>query len=1158
LLVFPVFLFSTVKATPVPGATITLIGGQTVNVFSSDSFTVTFTTAQTGLSASNFTVTGTVTGAFVSSVTGSGTSWTVRVNIPSSFQSQGTFTLNLANSTNLSPGLSGLPVVGPTVQVIAYPLDGSFTLSSTNANSGYAKTGDQINFTLTSAHYELENWSVNIAGQNTGGSLNFSPVASGQVTLGSGTAQGPLAWSWSYTNTFNESNSGSGTSGIIFDSINPTVSIGAPSASTTSSAPIRYNVTYADANFNTSTLSASNITLNTTGTATGTIALTENTATNYTVTIFGITGAGTLGISIAAGTASDMAGNLAPASSPSTLFSVVPASPTTTIISSNLNPSYTVNPNHTVTFTATVTSFGTPVTVGTVNFTSDGVNIAGGSSVVLNSSGQATLTTTFDTVATHKIQATYNANSTYSSSTSSTLTQQVILHPTSIASLSKTGSSPTNASSVQYTATFAAAITGLSASNFSLATTGSVSGANVASVSGSGTTYTVTVNTGSGTGNLTLNLANATGLSPGISNTLPYAGDTYAIDNTAPTLTSLVYQSNNARSNYAKVGDVVSLSFGANEALQTPSVTIGGHAVTATNTGGNNYLASYTLTSGDTEGRIHFTLNIADLAGNTGVYNDVAAGDDIEFDMTSPTATISAPSVTSIGAGGAGTVSYTVTYADANFNTSSLSTAGITLNTTGTATGTVGISGSGTGYTVTISSITGAGTLGISVGAGYANDLAGNTDLGAASSATFTVLSNDATLSNLTLNAGLLTPLFSPGTTSYTRNLVNGVQAVTIVPTTNDPGATVLVNGTETVASGATSNPIPVSVGTNTIAIQVTAADGATTQTYTMTLIRAGARNDLLASLKVSKGVKDPVFKSNVTDYSVSVANGVSSISVTAAPVDPNATLLLNGTTALASGAASDPIALSVGANIITVQVTAQNDTATRTYTVTVTRAVAKNDNLASLKISRGALSPGFAVLNTSYTANVVNGVTSLTVTPTAADPNATMLLNGTTAIASGAASDPITLAIGANTITIKVTAADGVTSQTYTVTVTRAARSINIPDESLSVDQPVISPPIEDDVILVHQGVSPNGDGINDFLVIDGILAYPDNKLSVMNRNGALVFETRGYDNTSKVFDGHSNKNGKMQLPGTYFYSLEYTVGGIIRHKTGYLVLKY
>ena len=94
---------------------------------------------------------------------------------------------------------------------------------------------------------------------------------------------------------------------------------------------------------------------------------------------------------------------------------------------------------------------------------------------------------------------------------------------------------------------------------------------------------------------------------------------------------------------------------------------------------------------------------------------------------------------------------------------------------------------------------------------------------------------------------------------------------------------------------------------------------------------------------------------------------------------------------------------------------------------------------------------------------------------------------------------------------------------------------------------------------IIVHQAVSPKcGDGINDFLQIDGIQAHPDNKLTIMNRSGQMIYQASGYDNTTKTFDGHSNKNGQMQLPGTYFYQLDYTVKGITMRKTGFIVLKY
>ncbi|MBC3789513.1 Ig-like domain-containing protein, partial [Spirosoma utsteinense] len=111
--------------------------------------------------------------------------------------------------------------------------------------------------------------------------------------------------------------------------------------------------------------------------------------------------------------------------------------------------------------------------------------------------------------------------------------------PTTISSINRGSTNPSNAGSVNYTVIFAASVTGLTISNFDLVTSG-VSGATINSLSGSGTTYTVSVNTGSGSGTLTLRLLNATGLSPSISTTLPFTGETYTTDKTAPipTITS--------------------------------------------------------------------------------------------------------------------------------------------------------------------------------------------------------------------------------------------------------------------------------------------------------------------------------------------------------------------------------------------------------------------------------------------------------------------------------------------------------------------------------------------------------------------------------------------------------------------------------------------
>jgi gliding motility-associated-like protein len=93
---------------------------------------------------------------------------------------------------------------------------------------------------------------------------------------------------------------------------------------------------------------------------------------------------------------------------------------------------------------------------------------------------------------------------------------------------------------------------------------------------------------------------------------------------------------------------------------------------------------------------------------------------------------------------------------------------------------------------------------------------------------------------------------------------------------------------------------------------------------------------------------------------------------------------------------------------------------------------------------------------------------------------------------------------------------------------------------------------------VIVHQALSPNGDGINDVLLIDGINEHPANRVTLINRNGVKVYEINNYDNVSRAFDGHSNITGALMQPGTYFYLVEYTLDGIGRHKTGYIVLKY
>ena len=70
---------------------------------------------------------------------------------------------------------------------------------------------------------------------------------------------------------------------------------------------------------------------------------------------------------------------------------------------------------------------------------------------------------------------------------------------------------------------------------------------------------------------------------------------------------------------------------------------------------------------------------------------------------------------------------------------------------------------------------------------------------------------------------------------------------------------------------------------------------------------------------------------------------------------------------------------------------------------------------------------------------------------------------------------------------------------------------------------------------INVYNGFTPNGDGVNDFWIIDNIDLYPSNKVYIFNRWGNTIFTISNYNNTSNVWDG--KMNGQPVTSGTYFF---------------------
>ncbi len=275
-------------------------------------------------------------------------------------------------------------------------------------------------------------------------------------------------------------------------------------------------------------------------------------------------------------------------------------------------------------------------------------------------------------------------------------------------------------------------------------------------------------------------------------------------------------------------------------------------------------------------------------------------------------------------------------------------------------------------------------------------------------------LSNDATLSGVDFG------MFTSTTTAYTASVGNDVTETTVTPTVNDGGATYAVKHDGVADADGT---VSLAVGSNVITVEVTAEDGQTAKTYTVTVTRAAPplSNDAMLSGLSLSGVDIGAFDPETADYAANVANAVDETTVTPTVNDGGATyaVKLDGV-----ADADGTVSLAVGSSVITVEVTAEDGETTQTYSVTVTRAEPPSTDATLNGLTLSGVDIGtFYPATTQYTADVDNAVTETTVTPTLNDDGATYVikLDGT------ADKDrSIALAVGSNVITVEVTAEDG------------------------------------------------------------------------------------------------------------------------------------
>lgn len=194
--------------------------------------------------------------------------------------------------------------------------------------------------------------------------------------------------------------------------------------------------------------------------------------------------------------------------------------------------------------------------------------------------------------------------------------------------------------------------------------------------------------------------------------------------------------------------------------------------------------------------------------------------------------------------------------------------------------------------------------------------------------------SSDNDLKSLSVTDATISPDFDKNVTNYTVVVNNSVTNVTINAQANEEHATI---------TGYT-NPVSLQVGNNSISIVVTAQNG-TPKTYNLTIQReepidpTKSNDNTLKSLSVTGVTLNPLFNSDVTDYTARVDKTVTTITINAEKNDTKAILEGDGQKTLVNGE-----------NSFSIVVTAENNSK-KTYTIVITKESSSPTTCPELKL---------------------------------------------------------------------------------------------------------------------------------------------------------------------------------------------------------------
>ena len=214
--------------------------------------------------------------------------------------------------------------------------------------------------------------------------------------------------------------------------------------------------------------------------------------------------------------------------------------------------------------------------------------------------------------------------------------------------------------------------------------------------------------------------------------------------------------------------------------------------------------------------------------------------------------------------------------------------------------------------------------------------------------------SSDATLKSLAVAGATISPAFQSSSESYSTTVRSHVSLITLELETSDDGASIEVSPTDA-NDEAEGWQIPVEVGTSTVAIAVTAENGTSTKSYTLTVNRNSLEMESapLGSLSVEGATVYPAFSEDVLSYTAVVGNEQAQVTVSASGKNMGSTVAVDPADADAE-TEDHEVALDEGRNVIAVTVTAMDATTTREYELTVFRAPEAATTTGFLQVDAG------------------------------------------------------------------------------------------------------------------------------------------------------------------------------------------------------------